>query len=113
MRICSGSLRSPRCASAHMPFCPAKRSRTCWRAMAWRWPDRIRKAPPPRNFAQGGHSVAMGAAYISQGVTEARTMSAQERALVTELFDRLATLENNPRDGEAERAIIDGLRRAP
>ena len=55
----------------------------------------------------------MGAAYISQVVTEARTMTPQERALVTELFDRLATLESNPRDGEAERAIIDGLRRAP
>jgi hypothetical protein len=55
----------------------------------------------------------MGAAYISQIVTEARTMTPQERDLVTELFDRLATLENQPRDGDAERAIIDGLRRAP
>ncbi len=40
-------------------------------------------------------------------------MTPQESALVTELFDRLATLENEPRDADAERAIIDGLRRAP
>jgi uncharacterized protein len=40
-------------------------------------------------------------------------MTPQERDLVTALFDRLATLENQPRDGDAERAIIEGLRRAP
>ncbi len=40
-------------------------------------------------------------------------MTPQERQLVTELFDRLATLESQPRDQDAERAIIDGLRRAP
>jgi hypothetical protein len=40
-------------------------------------------------------------------------MTPQERELVSELFDRLATLENAPRDADAERAIIEGLRRAP
>jgi uncharacterized protein len=40
-------------------------------------------------------------------------MTPQEQALVDELFDRLARLESNPRDPEAERAIADGLRRAP
>src|SRR5258708_19352688 len=40
-------------------------------------------------------------------------MTPQERELVTEFFDRLATLESNPRDPDAERAIIEGLRRAP
>jgi hypothetical protein len=40
-------------------------------------------------------------------------MTPQERDLVTELFDRLAALENAPRDSEADRAIIEGLRRAP
>ena len=40
-------------------------------------------------------------------------MTPQERELVTELFDRLATLENTPRDPEAERGIMDGLQRAP
>jgi hypothetical protein len=55
----------------------------------------------------------MAAAYICRDVTEARTMTPQERELVTELFDRLATLETQPRDPDAERAILDGLRRAP
>jgi uncharacterized protein len=55
----------------------------------------------------------MGAAYISRVVTEAWTMTPQERELVTALFDRLATLESTPRDPDAERTIIDGLRRAP
>jgi uncharacterized protein len=40
-------------------------------------------------------------------------MTPQEQALVDELFDRLAGLENGPRDPEAERVIADGLRRAP
>jgi hypothetical protein len=40
-------------------------------------------------------------------------MTPQEQALVNELFDRLATLENNSRDRDAERLIADGLRRAP
>ena len=40
-------------------------------------------------------------------------MTPQERQLVDDLFDRLAKLETAPRDPEAERAIIDGLKRAP
>jgi hypothetical protein len=40
-------------------------------------------------------------------------MTPQERTLVAELFDRLATLENNRRDPEAERLIADGAARAP
>jgi hypothetical protein len=40
-------------------------------------------------------------------------MTPQERQLVDELFDRLATLEAGARDVEAERVIADGLRRAP
>jgi hypothetical protein len=40
-------------------------------------------------------------------------MTPEERELVTGLFDRLATLENISRDPEAERTIIEGLRRAP
>jgi len=40
-------------------------------------------------------------------------MTPEERSQVTELFDRLATLEANPRDREAERLIQDGLRQAP
>src|SRR5438046_8167725 len=41
------------------------------------------------------------------------TMTPEERNLVIELFDRLATLEDAPRDPDAERLIRDGLRQAP
>jgi hypothetical protein len=40
-------------------------------------------------------------------------MTPQERQLVAELFDRLATLERNRRDPDAEATIAEGLRRAP
>src|ERR1700722_13213171 len=40
-------------------------------------------------------------------------MTPQERELVTQLFGRLAGLEDTPRDPDAERAVIEGLRRAP
>lgn len=40
-------------------------------------------------------------------------MTPQERQLVTDLFDRLATLEESERDPEAERVIAEGLQRAP
>jgi hypothetical protein len=40
-------------------------------------------------------------------------MTPQERELIADLFDRLAQLENQPRDPDAERAIREGLRRAP
>jgi hypothetical protein len=40
-------------------------------------------------------------------------MTPQERQLVEDLFDRLARLEQAPRDAEAERVITEGLRSAP
>jgi hypothetical protein len=40
-------------------------------------------------------------------------MTPQERQLISELFDRLATLERQPRDSDAERAIAEGFERAP
>lgn len=40
-------------------------------------------------------------------------MNPQERQMVDDLFDRLAKLETAPRDGDAESAIMAGLRRAP
>ena len=40
-------------------------------------------------------------------------MTPQERQLVDQLFDRLATLEIEARDPDAERAIRDGVARAP
>ena len=40
-------------------------------------------------------------------------MTPQERQLASELFDRLSRLEATPREADAERAIADGLARAP
>ncbi|HEX3441589.1 MAG TPA: DUF2076 domain-containing protein [Pseudolabrys sp.] len=40
-------------------------------------------------------------------------MTPQERQLIDDLFDRLTKLESAPRDADAERAIADGLQRAP
>ncbi len=40
-------------------------------------------------------------------------MTPQERQLIDDLFDRLSKLEGSPRDRDAERAIMEGLRRAP
>jgi hypothetical protein len=40
-------------------------------------------------------------------------MTPQERQLINELFQRLASLESNPRDPDAEAMIREGLRRAP
>jgi hypothetical protein len=44
---------------------------------------------------------------------EENDMTPQERQLIGELFDRLASLENGPRDPDAEAAIREGFRRAP
>ena len=41
------------------------------------------------------------------------SMTPQERKLVDELFERLATLERRPREPDAEQAIMAGLRKAP
>jgi hypothetical protein len=40
-------------------------------------------------------------------------MTPEERNLINELFDRIATLENANRDPAAEQAIYDGFQRAP
>jgi uncharacterized protein len=40
-------------------------------------------------------------------------MTPQEQQLVADLFDRLASLESQPRDPDAERLIREGLRNAP
>ena len=51
-------------------------------------------------------------AEVRKGTRE-KAMTPQERKLIDELFDRLASLENNPRDADAVRAINQGLQRAP
>jgi uncharacterized protein len=44
---------------------------------------------------------------------EEATVTPEERNLINDLFDRLASVENSERDPEAEAAIRDGLQRAP
>jgi hypothetical protein len=46
-------------------------------------------------------------------VTEDEIMTPQERQRVIDLFNRLAQLENNPRERDAEQLIAEGLRHAP
>jgi hypothetical protein len=48
----------------------------------------------------------------SEGIRE-EAMTPQEQKLIDELFERLASLENGPRDADAVRAINEGLQRAP
>jgi hypothetical protein len=47
------------------------------------------------------------------GVREDFEMTPQERERVAELFERLARLESNPRERDAEELIAEGLRYAP
>src|ERR1041384_6029209 len=54
-----------------------------------------------------------GPPYRARPVSEEDAMTPQERQLINELFQRLASLENNPRDPDAEAMIREGLRRAP
>jgi uncharacterized protein len=44
---------------------------------------------------------------------EGDAMTPQERRLIDDLFDRLASLERGPRDPDAVHAINEGLKRAP
>src|SRR5215472_9689123 len=106
-----------------MPSSSATNFRACSRATAWPWRERCPLVHPigrarknHRNlFVDAGHSAFTGVAYMNwrrQGGRR-RPMTPEERNLVIELFDRLATLEDAQRDPEAERLIRDGLRQAP
>src|SRR5206468_2316172 len=92
-----------------MLFSLAKRSPVYWPPTGWRW--RVRRGG---KFSNGCHSsVHTRSLHSGRRAREDGAMTPQERQLVDELFDRLAALENAPRDREAERAVIDGLDRAP
>jgi uncharacterized protein len=68
--------------------------------------------PHPDIFAPG-HSAVFFRPHIFAVFTGGLKMTPQERQLVEELFDRLATLEGNKRDPQAEALIDEGARRAP
>ena len=66
------------------------------------------------------HACAISRAYwgplyhpAPRGAPEEDDMTPQERQLMAELFNRLASLENAPRDPDAEAMIREGFRRAP
>src|ERR1041384_4376024 len=54
-----------------------------------------------------------GPPYRARPVSEEDAMTPQERQLINELFQRLSSLENTPRDPDAEAMIREGLRRSP
>jgi hypothetical protein len=75
---------------------------------------------PRRDAARKCHGGAIPPRYqtphISAGHSggqEETAMTPQERQLIADLFERLAALENQPRDPEAERVIREGLAKAP
>src|SRR5690348_2726981 len=78
----------------------------CWRNTASPWRTPLAKMAAPLRYcadAKGENDAAPREDYVTP----------QERQLVDELFDRLAQLESAPRDAQAERAIAEGLARAP
>jgi hypothetical protein len=64
------------------------------------------------HYAGTGGSLDISATTDDHRAQEAR-MTPQERQLIDQLFERLASLENNPRDSGAVQAINEGLERAP
>jgi hypothetical protein len=67
-----------------------------------------------QNFCRRHFARPSGVLHVSGKVrAQEVAMTPQERKLLDELFDRLASLENAPRDPDAVAAINDGLDRAP
>src|SRR5262249_1761773 len=104
-RICLSGRRRVRGAAAGAKRClsmiPAADGRSA--AARFRRPAIAPGYPPPNMIGVPRRGTEMGET----------AMTPQERQLVDELFDRLAQLENAPRDPDADRAIADGLRQAP
>src|SRR5262249_28557937 len=71
--------------------------------------------PPPRGapHIMAAPRLRAGPAGASRAGRGGTAMTPQERQLIADLFERLAALENQPRDPEAEQAIRDGLAKAP
>src|SRR5215471_3976473 len=106
-----------------MSSSPAMSFRPCSRATAWPWRDATRFSIPLVKREKTTETflwlpvipLSWAFAYMTvvAGRVRRRPMTPEERNLVIELFDRLATLEDAQRDPEAERLIRDGLRQAP
>src|SRR6516165_4928189 len=87
-----------------MPFSAATRFQRRSRPMVWCWRR-------PQWNLHDAYPAMSGARLNAAG--EEGSMTPEERNLVNDLFDRLAALENTEREPEAERAIQEGLKRAP
>ena len=73
-------------------------------------------AQPPRHVVVTSRAARSGSLHPARprhAGSEEDFMTPQERKLVDDLFERLATLERNPREPDAEDAIDAGLRQAP
>src|SRR5262245_12219311 len=113
----NASIRSRRCASANTISSSARRSRACSPSTTSAWRKlRHRAAAPREKMSRCRHSAGLLRfpyhARPEWGPEEI-AMTPQERQLIVDLFERLAALENQPRDAEAEQAIRDGLAKAP
>jgi uncharacterized protein len=99
---------------AHIPACKVRALLSCFCMTIEGVDARAVQRHNATNIAPG-HYAAILAPYMTPVVVQdrRRTMTPEERNLVTDLLDRLAALEDTERDPEAERAIKDGLRRAP
>src|SRR4051812_42120437 len=102
-----------------MPISPPTPFPDCCVLTALSWPDgtaALDKGLGDRRNICRGHSRALPCVLHDAARVRWRQeerMTPQETKLIDELFDRLASLENAPRDPEAVRAINEGLRRAP
>src|SRR5438067_4598181 len=109
--------RSPARGSRSRASLPPRggRERSNARAGGVRRIRRIARAPrgPPLRGGSRRHSASLGQRPYPCQATQERPMTPQERELIADLFDRLAELEDQPRDPEAERAIAECLARAP
>src|SRR5260221_608358 len=105
-----------------MPIWRATTCPACCGRMASRWPEQgLRMCHPTGTYPAAEYFAAAipppwCAPYMRPKFSKGsgrNAMTPQERKLIDELFDRLASLERNPRDPDAVRAINEGLQRAP
>src|SRR2546423_14816212 len=76
-------------------------------------PARFARRPPLGGGKPGIPLSPVSAHMLPKAIAEERPMTPQERELIADLFDRLARIESEPRDPEADRAIAEGLVRPP
>src|SRR6476620_4613050 len=105
-----------------MRFSEASIFRRCWRRIKLHWIDIVQESARSFCRTQKFNSLSHYLRHKSRPTSLLRfdafdarekAMTPQERQLIDDLFDRLAKLEDAPRDPEAMSAIMHGLRKAP